>query len=220
MAQEHADDAIALSSEHGLVLYRASATIVKGWAWIDRAGEEEPLDQMRKGLTAWQTTGAQLMRPHFLALLAEGIAPAHDDEGLRVLDEALAVAESTGERIYEAELHRLKGERLLARATRGDNLQMAAGGHSVIDTTSSTLAAAERCFTQALAIARKQEALSLELRALMSLERLYRERATGETGVDLLRSVYGKFTEGFDTLDLREAKALLDAHSMRAHPPN
>jgi predicted ATPase len=216
MAEEHADAAIALASEHGLVLYRASAAIVKGWALIGRAGGEEPIDQMRKGLTAWQTTGAQLMRPHFLALLAEGVAPAHDDEGLRVLDEALAVAESTGERIYEAELYRLKGERLLTRATRGDNLQMAAGGHAVIDTSSSTLAAAERCFEQAFAVARKQEALSLELRALMSLERLYRERATEETALDRVRSVYSKFTEGFDTLDLRDAKALLDAHSTRA----
>ncbi len=216
MAQEHADAAIALASEHGLVLYGAMAPIVRGWAQLGRRGEEEPIEQMRQGLAAWQTTGAQLMRPHFLALLAEALEPTggDNDEGLRVLEDALAIIESTGERCYQAELYRLKGERLLARAIREDGLQAAAGEQSVIDSSSSALLAAERCFTQALTIARRQKGQSLELRAAMSLARLCREQGTGDTGLDLVATVYGRFTEGFDTLDLREAKALVDGRSM------
>ena len=175
---------------------------------------------MRQGLAAWQTTGAQLMRPHFLALLAEALVPTgdDDDEGLLVLEDALAIIESTGERCYQAELYRLKGERLLARAKRDDGLQAAAGGQSVIDPNSSALLAAEGCFTQALTIARRQKGQSLELRAAMSLAHLCRERGTGDTGLDLVATVYGRFTEGFDTLDLREAKALVERRSPLSNP--
>jgi DNA-binding winged helix-turn-helix (wHTH) protein/predicted ATPase len=218
MAQEHADAAIALSSEHGLVLYKAMATIIKGWALVGRRVEEgpdtqsddqsdeEPIRQMRQGIAAWQTTGAQLMRPHFLALLAEKLEPSSpDDEGLRLLDDALASAESTGERWYEAELYRLRGERLLARARHDPP----AGGMSESETQASTRAAAETCFTQSLTIARRQQAQSLELRAAMSLARLWRGRGTPDTGSDLVASILGRFREGFDTLDVREARGLL-----------
>jgi predicted ATPase len=191
------------------------APIVRGWALAGRSGEEGAAEQMRQGLIAWQATGAQLMRPHYLALLAEVLEPARNDEGLQLLDEALVIAETTGERSYQGELYRLKGERLLARATRRDRLQMAVGGGSATDASSAALAAAETCFNEALNVARRQGAQSLELRAAMSLARLYQQRGTRETSLDLLASIYSRFSEGFDTLDLRDARALLDARPAR-----
>ena len=196
LAQEHADEAIALSSEHGLALYEAMARIIRGWALIGRGNDNEAARQIREGLTAWESTGAQLMRPHFLALLAEAQEPAsRDGSGLRLLDEALAIAESTGERYFEAELYRLKGERRLqgARSTSG------------VD-------AAQECFDQAIAIARRQEALSLELRAAMSLARVHRDRGRHVLARDLIVPICERFDEALDTPDLREARALLDLH--------
>jgi predicted ATPase len=192
-AQQYADEAIAVSAEHGLPLYEAMARVVRGWARIDQGDNEEAAEEVRQGLAAWQSTGARLMRPHFLALLAEGCAPGrHEDSGLRLLDEALAVSESTGERYYQSELYRLKGERLSTHA-REDGIQAAA-----------------TCFEQSLAIARQQGTLSLELRATMSLARLHHGHPRSPVRRDLILPVYERFDEGFDTLDLREARRLLD----------
>jgi predicted ATPase len=191
-AQQYADEGIALSAEHGLPLYEAMARIVRGWALIGQGHDEQPADEVRRGLAAWQSTGAQLMRPHFLALLVEASAPTRrDDQGLRLLDEALTLCQSTGESYYEAEIHRLKGERLLTLGReRGVN-------------------AASTCFEQSLAIARRQGALSLELRAAMSLARLHGGPAQSTMARKVLLPVYERFQEGFDTLDLREARSLL-----------
>jgi predicted ATPase len=192
-AQQYADEAIALSAEHGLPLYEAMARVVRGWARIGQGNDEEAAEEVREGLAAWQGTGAQLMRPHFLALLAEGCAPiGREDSGLRLLDEALAVSESTAERHYQSELYRLKGERLLTHARE------------------LGIEAAATCFEQSLAIARQQGALSLELRAAMSLARLHHGRSRSAAPRDLIRRAYERFDEGFDTLDLREARSLLD----------
>ena len=189
-ARRYADEATVLSGEHGLVLYQAMARIVRGWSRLGRGDDAEAAAEMRDGLSAWQSTGAELMRPHFLALLADAWPQGPgDDQGLAVLEEALTLTESTGERYYEAELHRLKGERLLAR----DQWREAAA-----------------CFEQSLAIARREGALSLELRAAMSLTRLRRVRAESVPTGDLLRPVLDQFTEGLDTPDLREARALLE----------
>ena len=133
------------------------------------------------------------MRPHFLALLAEAIAPAkREDPGLRLIDEALALSESTGERYYQAELYRLKGERLLTRGRER-------GGD-----------AASACFEQSLAIAKQQEALLFELRAAVSFARLYHGHPRSAMARDVILPVYERFHEGFDTPDLREARSLLD----------
>jgi predicted ATPase/DNA-binding XRE family transcriptional regulator len=192
-AQQYADETIALSAEHGLPLYEAMARVVRGWARIGRGHDEEAAEEIRQGLAAWQSTGAQLMRPHFLALLSEGCAAAGpEDSGLRLLDEALAVSEATGERYYQSELYRLKGERLLARA-RDHGIEAAAA-----------------CFEQSLARARQQGALSLELRAAMSLARLHRGGPRPAVPRDLILPVYERFDEGFDTLDLRDARSLLE----------
>ena len=119
---------------------------------------------------------------------------AQIEEGLILLVEALAVAHDTGERRWEAELHRLKGELLLQQAISGEQ-------------------EAEACFLQALDIARRQQAKSLELRAAMSLARLWQHQGKRDAARTLLAPVYGWFTEGFDTADLQEAKALVEALS-------
>jgi predicted ATPase len=163
---------------------------------IGQENDEPAAEEVRRGLAAWQSTGAQLMRPHFVALLVEACAPTRrDDQGLRLLDEALALCQSTGERYYEAELCRLKGERLL-KTSRG----------------SVAVEAAEASFQQAIDIAKRQQARSLELRAAISLARLHCDRGRHELATDLIAPICEQFTEGFETPDLREANALLDPH--------
>jgi predicted ATPase len=146
---------------------------------------------MRRGLVAYRGTGAELHRPYFLSLLAEAYGEAgQPEEGLKVLVEALAMVDTTGERNWEAELHRRKGELLLMQQ-----------GQRVGE--------AEECFWKALDIARRQQAKSLELRAVMSLSRLWQQQGKKEEVRQMLADIYGWFTEGFDTVDLKEAKALL-----------
>ena len=148
---------------------------------------------MCQGLSAYRATGAEQARTHFLALLAEGYrGTAEVQEGLSVLAEALAAAHNRGESCCEAELHRLTGELLLLQS---------ADQH----------AEAEACFHHALAMARHQQAKSWELRAAMSLGRLWQQQGKRMEAHALLAPIYGWFTEGFDTADLQEARALLVA---------
>ena len=136
--------------------------------------------------------GGNLQRPYFLALLAEAYGKVgQTEEGLTVLVEALAIVDSTGERYWEAELHRRKGELVLIQ--QGLKVEVA-----------------EECFRQALDIARRQQAKSLELRSAMSLSRLWQQQGKQEEAHQLLAEIYGWFTEGFDTVDLKEAKVLLE----------
>jgi predicted ATPase len=146
---------------------------------------------MHQGLIAFRATGAKLHGPYFLALLAEahGIM-GQPAAGLTVLAEALALVDKTGEHLYEPELYRLKGVLLL---------QQSPDNHTE----------AHACFQHALEIARAQQAKSLELRAATSLARLWQQQGKRAEAYQLLAEVYGWFTEGFDTADLQEAKALL-----------
>jgi predicted ATPase len=212
MAQEQAEAAIAVSSEHGLVMFQAMATIVRAWAQIRQGRTEEAIEQMSQGLADLRATGTELFRPHFLALLAEALDKAHQvEEGLRVLDQALVEAHCNGERNYEAELYRLKGELLLNRPTAQVRSRAANAGQGVSEAKSpATVASPESCFHQSIQIARQQQAKSFELRAVISLARLHRKKRRREEARGLLAQIYGRFTEGFDTTDLREAKALLD----------
>jgi predicted ATPase len=153
---------------------------------------EAGLAQMRQGLTGVLATGQTLARPRYLVLLAEAMGHAGQvEEGLRLLAEALTAFEASGQGDMPVEVHRLQGVLLLCQAV-------------------PDAAQAEACFQQALAIARRQQAKSLELRAATSLTRLWQQQGKCADAHQLLAEVYGWFTEGFDTADLQEARALLD----------
>ena len=191
--QELAEAVIALSHEQGFTQRLAEAMIQRGWALAEQGQREEGSTQIRQGLAAFRATGANVGLPHNLAMLAETrVKGKQIDEGLSVLAEALAIANSGGVHWYEPELYRLKGESLL---------EFSAEQH----------AAAEACFRQALDIARQKQAKSCELRAAMSLARLWQQQGKRAEACELLAPVYGWFTEGFDTADLQDAKALLEA---------
>jgi len=148
-----------------------------------------------------RSTGAEAQRPHLLALLAEASGLLGQPEGgLAALEEALTLMEQTGERYYEAELHRQRGELLLLRAAKSHPAQGSRDPHD-----------AETCFQQALDVTRRQEAKALELRAAMSLSQLWQRQGKWDEARALLAPIYDWFTEGFDTVDLQEAKALLEA---------
>jgi predicted ATPase len=211
LAQEHADAAFAVSSEHGLALYQAMATVMWGWALVKQGRHEEAIEQMRQGLAALQATGTELVRPHFLGLLAEALGKnGQPEEGLSLLDEALAVAQRGGERYYEAELYRLKGEVLLIQAAGQGFSRAAIVGKAAIEDEPTAVTQAEACFNQSIKIAQNQKAKSWELRAVMSMARLYQNQSKQKEAQTLLTRTYSRFTEGFATTDLREAKALLE----------
>jgi predicted ATPase len=167
-------------------------TVFQGWVLAEPGRANEGIEQIRRGIAAFRATGAELLRPHFLGLLAEAYGrSARPDRGLEALDEALALVERTGEHLHEPEFYRLKGQFLLARSM--DHHPEAAA-----------------CFHHALTIARQHQARSLELRVAVPLSRLWQQQGKQAQARRLLGEVYGWFTEGFDTGDLQEAKALLD----------
>jgi predicted ATPase len=194
-ARERADAVITLSNEHGFIYHLSLGMIRRGWALAKQGAVAEGIRQLQQGLTTLQDTGQELPLSQHLALLAEAYSQGGQVEaGLRVLAEAMVHSENTGEHYYEAELHRLKGECLLAQT----GLQCKERE-------------AEECFRQALDIARRQQAKSLELRAAMSLGRLWQQHGRRAEAHQILAEIYGWFTEGFETPDLQEAKALLEA---------
>jgi class 3 adenylate cyclase/predicted ATPase len=188
----HSNDCVTLANEHGFAHWAAYGLILQGWAAAQRGEATTGIVRIRDGLAAGEAAGTRLHTPGYLALLAEALALAGKiEEGLAALDNALAKAAVSGERLLDAEIHRLRGE-LAARLPYPDP------------------AKAEGSFHTALAIAREQGTRGYELRAATSLARLWREQGRRDEARDLLAPVYGWFTEGFDTADLKEAKALLD----------
>jgi predicted ATPase len=175
--------------------------IMRGWARAVQEHSPEGLVQIRQGLDAYRSTGAEFQRPHFLTLLAEASGLLGQPEGgLAALGEALTLMEQTGERYYEAELHRQRGKLLLLRAEKSRPAQGSREQHD-----------AETCSQHALDVSRRQQAKSLELRAATSLSRLWQQQGKCIEARELLTPIYSWFTEGFDTVDLQEAKALLEA---------
>jgi predicted ATPase len=193
MVQEHAEALTRLAAEQGFPYWLALGTILRGWTLVKQGRQiEEDIGQLHQGLTAYRATGAELFRTYWLALLAEAYGTVgQTEEGLGVLSEALRVVDNSGEHQWEAELYRLKGELLLKQA--------------IPDT-----ALAQTCFHQALDVARQQQAKSLELRAATSLARLWQSQDKRREAYNLLAPVYHWFTEGFDTADVMDAKALLE----------
>jgi len=217
VVQERAEACITLCTEQGLP-FSSLATILRGWALAEQ-GEEEGIGQIRQGLAVLRAAGSELWRPYHLALLAEAQRKAgQPEEGLTVLAEALATVDSKGERMCEAELYRLKGELLLAQEIKN---QKSKGKSQKLENTDSRpltpdpQGEAEACFLKAIEIARKQQAKSLELRATTSLTRLWQQQGKKTEAHKLLSDVYNWFTEGFDTKDLQEAKALLESLGSR-----
>jgi adenylate cyclase len=191
-AQEQAEAVITLSTEWGIPIRLAEGVLLRGWALGMQGQTEEGIAQLHQGMADWRAMGTEIAWPLWLALLAEAYGKAEQvGEGLTVLAEALALVHKTDEHWWEAELYRLKGELLLMQAIPDEQQ-------------------AEACFRQALDIARQQQAKSLELRAAMSLGRLWQRQGKTEHTRQLLIEVYMWFTEGFDTADLQEAQTLLE----------
>jgi predicted ATPase len=201
-AQALEEASLALCREQGFAQALAQETVLHGWDLAARGQAAAGIAQMRQGLEALRATGAEVERPWLLtsSALAYGNA-GQPEEGLALIAEALNIVDKTGKRIDEAGLYRRQGELLLARQspearTTGVRRQLAAE--------------AKGCFRRALAIARRQQAKTLELRAAMSLARLWLRQGKRAAALELLAPVYGWFTEGFETTDLREARALLE----------
>jgi predicted ATPase len=181
---------MALASKQGFPQFVAVGTAIRGWALAVQGQGEEGIAQLHQGLTALRATGIEFWRPYYLVLLAEAYGRGGQAaEGLAVLAEASAIVEKSGECFYEVELHRLKGALLLAAHKEAE---------------------AAACFQHALALARHQQTKSWELRAATSLARLWQQQGKCAEAQALLAPIYGWFTEGFDTIDLQEAKALLE----------
>jgi len=197
--REQLEAAVALATEPGFVQWSAPGTILHGRLLAAQGHAAEGIAQIQQGLAAYRATGSALLQPYFLALVTETYRCAGQSEaGLPVLAEALRLADDTGERWYQAELYRLQGELLF-------------------DLSVEHRAAAVLCMQQALALARHQQAKSLELRATLSLARLWQRQGQSDRAQQLLAESYDWFTEGFVTADLQEAQELLRENSTRPH---
>jgi predicted ATPase len=199
-SQAQAEAVVILSTEQRFVFWGAWGTILRGRALADQGQSDEGITQIQQGLTAYEATGAAVFRPAFLALLAETYGQIGKlEKGLVILTEALTLVDTTGECFWAAELHRLKGDLLLLQSS--DNQPEA-----------------EASFQKALDISHHQQAKSLELRAAASLARLWQRQDKCQDAYELLAPVYEWFTEGFDTADLQDAKAVLEGLSSEIRP--
>jgi predicted ATPase len=190
---EHAEAAVALSTEQGFTQWEAAGTGSRGWALAMQGQGEAGLAQVRQGIAAYRATEAALGVPFWYTVLADVCGHlGHTEEGLQALAEAHTLVEQHEERWWEAEIYRLRGVLLLRQP-------------------GTPPAEAETWLRHALDVARRQEAKSLELRAAMSLARLWQQQGKPAAARALLAPIYGWFTEGFDTADLQEARALLEA---------
>jgi len=193
IVQAQAETAITVSTEHGFPFRAAFGSMLLGWAMAERGEGEAGIARIEEGIATFQATGSKLHNSMWLGLLAEAYGKlGRVEEGLAVVAEALSAVDDTGEHFYEAELYRLRGAFLLQLSS--DNQREA-----------------EACFQHALTIAQNQAAKAWELRTATSLARLWQHQGKRQEARDLLTPVYTWFTEGFDTPDLQDAKALLDA---------
>ena len=183
---------IAISEQHGFTLWSASANVVLGWARAEQGQQEEGIRQVREGLTVFRATGSEYARVQSLNELARICMRANRlDEALTILIESQAAVDRDHDYFYQAEIYRLRGELLLIQSPT-----------NALD--------ALRYFERAVAISRKQSTKSFELRAITSLARLLRDTGSCDEARTMLSEIYNWFTEGFDTADLKDAKALLD----------
>jgi class 3 adenylate cyclase/tetratricopeptide (TPR) repeat protein len=200
---------MAFSSEHDFTQFVARGTFMRGSMLAAQGQVAEGLTQLRQSIDTYLAGGTEVLRPIFLS----GLAAAHGtvgqiDEGLALLTEALAIVDKTGLRLNEVGLYLLKGQLTLQKfQVSGSKFQVQNSPESGVRSAESE---AEECFLKAIEIARRQQAKSLELQAVMSLCRLWQQQGKKEEARQMLAEIYGWFTEGFDTRDLQEAKALLE----------
>jgi predicted ATPase len=200
-----AEEVLGLTEAQEFTFWRAWSYMFQGWSVVMQGSPAAGIAVMRQGIAALEAMGARIDQPVFLSMLAEGYGAAADPAaGLEVLADALALVHDLGERLWEAELYRLRGELLLhARSTPLQAISQAQPAIARVDSQP------EAWFQRALDIARQQQAKSWELRAATSLARLWQQQGQRAEACELLAPIYGWFTEGFDTADLQEAKALL-----------
>jgi class 3 adenylate cyclase/predicted ATPase len=190
---EQAEAAVALATEQGFPQWAAMGTSLRGWALAMQGQGEEGMAEVRRGVSAYRTTGAALLVPYFCTLLADVSGDlGHPEEGLQALAEACTLVEQQELHYWEAEVCRLRGVLLLRQP-------------------GTPQAEAEAWLQRALDVAHRQQAKSLELRAAMSLSRFWQQQGKRAEAYEILAPIYSWFTEGFDTADLQEAKALLAA---------
>ena len=190
VARKHAEEALTLTSKYQAPYYRAWAAILVSYALALEQPDEERIGHLRESITDFKAASARLRLPYYLSLLAQVCGKAgRAEEGLAFIDEALAEARAHNERWWNAELHRLRGELLLAHGADASDVEAA--------------------FLRAIEIARSQQARSLELRATMSLARLWSAQHRADDARQWLRDLYAWFTEGFETPDLQAARLLL-----------
>jgi predicted ATPase len=190
-ARASSEDALALTTEYKVPYYRAWSAILANYAQAWEQPGTAAIASLRESITAFQATGARIRLPYYLGLLAQVCGRAgRAEDGLGVIDEAMAASRAANERWWNAELQRVRGELLLAGGAESHE--------------------AEAAYFRAIEIARTQQARALELRSVISVARLYQHQGRQEEGHALLAQIYGTFTEGFDSRDLREAKELLD----------
>jgi predicted ATPase len=202
--QNLADASLHVATEHGFPFWSAFQTILLGWVLVKQGKAEEGIAQMSRGMETYWATGAELLRPYLIGLLAEVLAERGSTErGLALLAEGLEAVEKTGERFYEAELYRQKGELLLRSYNKSSEAP------DFVEQP-SRLSEIERCFLKAISVACRQRAKWFELRAATSLARLWHHQGRKEKAHTMLTKSYSWFTEGFETADLKDAKLLLE----------
>src|SRR5579884_2808364 len=189
-AREHAEEALALASEYRAPYYRSWSAILVEYARAWEQPDAENLTRLRDAIAAFTATGARIRLPYYLSLLARTYLKAgRARDGLAVLDEALDASRTHNERWWDAELHRLRGELLLMLGADASD--------------------AEAALLRSIEVARSQQARSLELRATMSLTRLWIAQHRSDEAKSRLEHIYNWFTEGFETPDLQAARRLL-----------
>jgi predicted ATPase len=192
IAQKQAKKAMTLASRQGLDWFQMLGALLYGFALVHLGDVEFGFTHIDEGMRGFHSTGQDIYRPYALALLAQAHAKmGHVETGLDALTEALEFADRTADRFWEAELHRLQGELLLEQGET---------------------AGAEKSLCQALHIARRQQAKSLELRAAINLARLWQRQGRGEEARTVLAEIYSGFREGSEMPDLKEAKSLLQEY--------
>jgi predicted ATPase len=198
IAKAQADELVALADEKGAVFWKASGGLVKSWLFVLTGRASDAVTSFSSAIAMSRSTGATIFVPLFLSMLGSAFAELQQfDQARRYIGQAMALSEASGERWFDAEIYRTAGEIELSSSERkGPN--------------------AQHYFEQALSVARAQQARSWELRAATSLARFWRGQGRRAEARDLLARVYDWFTEGFDTLDLKEAKALLEELASRA----